>query len=91
MFNSVSKVVNAVYSCERLTFKFPETHEEQLFIASQFEKKSKVGFRGCVGAIDGMLMWIEKPSMRDCELSSVGQKKFSFGRKHKCTTLKAGC
>ena len=37
----------------------------------------------CVGVIDGILIWTEKPTQADCEISSFGPKKFFCGRKNK--------
>jgi len=36
-----------------------------------------------VGCIDGMLDWIEKPSLNECEKAKCGQVKFFCGRKKK--------
>ena len=46
-------------------------------------KKSQAGFDNCVGAIDGMLVWIEKPNKKECRKVGVGSKKFYCGRKKK--------
>jgi len=78
VFNSVWKVVDAVLNCDGLTIGFPEDYNKQREIAKGFEKKSYAGFDCCAGAIDGMLLWIEKPHARDCDNSEVGAKKFYF-------------
>ena len=44
-------------------------------------KKSQVDYGGCVGAIDGMLVWTTKSSTYDCQQMSVGAKRFYCGRK----------
>ena len=36
-----------------------------------------------MGAIDGMLLWMEKPTEEDCKIAECGPKKFFCGRKHK--------
>ena len=37
----------------------------------------------CAGAIDGILIWIEKPTSDECEAAKCGPKKFFCGRKKK--------
>jgi hypothetical protein len=83
VFKSVWRVVDAVNQCKQLKIKFPEDHDEQSRIAAEFEKKSRAGFKNCVGAIDGILISTEKPNMKDCEMTSCGPKKFFCGRKKK--------
>ena len=55
----------------------------KLAIAKEFQKDSKAGFNNCVGCIDGLLIWICKPSNRECELCHCGAKKFFCSRKNK--------
>jgi DDE superfamily endonuclease len=83
VFVSVWQVVDAVNRCPALDISFPECHDEQRKMALAFQEKSEVGIDCCVAAIDGLLLWIEKPSSRDCRVSTVGAKKFFCGRKHK--------
>jgi len=63
--------------------QFPTLHADQQAIARAFKKKSKVGFGRCAGAIDGMLAWIEKPYLDECDAAGTGSKKFFCGRKKK--------
>jgi DDE superfamily endonuclease len=83
VFRSIWRVVDAVLDCEELAFEFPSDHAKQKAIAASFQQKSVPQFDCCVGAIDGMLLWLEKPSPRECEFAGVGAKKFFCGRKHK--------
>lgn len=83
VFVSVWQVVDAVNRCTQLAFGFPACHEEQKKIALGFKERSEVGIDCCVGATDGLLIWIEKPSKRDCDVARCGEKKFFCGRKHK--------
>jgi len=83
VFNSVWKVVDAVINCESLHIGYPTDCNKQKEIAKGFKAKSYAGFGACVGAIDGMLIWTEKPHARDCGNSEVGARKFFCGRKKK--------
>lgn len=83
VFNSVWKVVDAVNACRELAIEFPSDHNKQRQLAAEFQAKSEADFAGCVGAIDGLLIWIEKPSEKNCELAECGPKKFFCGRKGK--------
>ncbi|MGH3053645.1 MAG: transposase family protein, partial [Gaiellaceae bacterium] len=83
VYESVWKVVNAVHLNPDLSICFPNEHAEQQRIASGFKARSQAQFGTCVGAIDGLLVWISKPSAFDCSVANVGAKKFFCGRKHK--------
>ena len=48
-----------------------------------FQNASTPGISNCAGAIDGILIWTYKPSLKDAKDSGIGQKKFLCGRKHK--------
>ena len=83
VYNSVWMVVDAVNNCPALAISFPKDHGKQRQMAKQFQEKSDPGFECCVGAIDGVLIWIEKPNAGSCELAKTGQLAFFCGRKHK--------
>jgi DDE superfamily endonuclease len=83
VFYSCWKVVDAVNKCPDLAFSYPECHEKQKELALAFQAKSAAGIDCCAGAVDGMLLWIERPTAADCELAHCGSKKFFCGRKHK--------
>ena len=83
VFVSVWVVVEAIKNIEEFDIQFPSSHEDQLRIAHAFQRKSKVGFHNCVGAIDGILIWMHKPSEKEAKRSKVNQKKYLCGRKHK--------
>jgi hypothetical protein len=82
---SVWRVVNAVNHKENtvMHFKYPADWAAQPRIAAGFERKSKAGFAVCAGAIDGILIWIDRPTLEDCEIAKCGPKKFFCGRKKK--------
>jgi DDE superfamily endonuclease len=83
VFRCVWSVVDAVNKCPALSFRFPDNHAEQQRIADGFKRVSRGIFDCCAGAIDGILIWLEKPSGIHCELSECGAKKFFCGRKKK--------
>jgi hypothetical protein len=76
-------VVDAINHCSDLPIEFPRDHGEQHELALQFKKKSSADFDCCVGAVDGILIWIQCPSAKDSDESAVGARKFWCGRKHK--------
>jgi len=76
-------VVDAINNTPQLNIAFPERHEEQEQLAREFKKKSEIGIDCCIGAIDGILIWIHKPTEADCEGTGVGPKPFFCGRKKK--------
>lgn len=81
VYRSVWEVVDAVNSCSDLAISFPRDHNQQQNIAREFAKCSQAGFDNCVGAIDGLLIWIHKPKDEDC--GNIGPIKFFCGRKKK--------
>ena len=52
-------------------------------MAYDFTFRSKAGFDNCVGCIDGMLLWTEKPFQKHCKKVGVDSGKFYCGRKGK--------
>ena len=56
VYKSVHVVIDAINSCEQFDIVFPESEEEQQKVADGFMRKSRAGFKNCVGAIDGILV-----------------------------------
>jgi len=83
VYRSVWRTVNAVNKCDSLRIQFPADHNQQRAIAAGFKRKSRAGFDNCAGAIDGILVWIEKPYLAECDDAQTGVKKFFCGRKKK--------
>ena len=81
--NSCWYVVDAINRHPRFEIKYPEDHAKQLSIARGFANVSAADFRCCAGAVDGILVWIHKPSPKECENAGCGAKKFHCGRKKK--------
>ena len=81
--NSVDNIIDSVNLTDSISICFPASHSEQQEIAEGFKKKSGADIACCCGAIDGLLIWIEKPTEAECARVKVGSKKFFCGRKHK--------
>ena len=62
VYKCVEIVVNTINKCNELSISFPESHEAQEKIAKEFQNKSQANFDSCVGCLDGMMIWFEKPS-----------------------------
>ena len=80
VLTSVWTVVDAIHRCSKFNISYPDTVEEQREIAAGFQAASTPGIRNCAGAIDGILIWMLKPSLKEAKKSGVDQKKFLCGR-----------
>ena len=80
---SVWDIVDAIHKSPELDIVFPETYAEQKDVADGFKRKSDIGISCCIGAIDGILIWIHKPSKVDEKVIKFGPAKFFCGRKKK--------
>jgi DDE superfamily endonuclease len=76
-------VVDAINSHPNFKIEYPKDHEDQRQIARGFQKVSRAGFKCCAGAIDGILIWIHKPSKKDCMDVGCNDGKFMCSRKSK--------
>jgi len=92
VFDSVWMVVDSVHACPELDIMFPTDHYEQLCMANAFKAKSDADFGNCVSTIDGILIWTNQPTEKDCIEAEVGAKKFLCCRKHKFgLNMQAAC
>ena len=82
-FRSVWIVVEAIHRTHALDLSFPQDHSTQRDLARQFLVRSQAGFDCCVGAVDGILIWVLQPSPACCKESKCDAAKFFCGRKHK--------
>ena len=64
VFNAVWGIVDVVNNSPLLKITFP-THEEQEEIALGFSTMSGADFDKVILALDGILIWIQKPSKRE--------------------------
>ena len=76
VLNSVWSVVEVINSFEEFYIEFPACHQKQTEIAAVFKDASSVDFNNCVGAIDGILIWIHKPTEIDADKAGIGRSKF---------------
>ena len=83
VMESVWYVVQAVNNLHEMDIEYPESAEEQNKIAQKFKQVSSAGFDICAGAIDGILIWIKKPALKEATGAECGQIKFLCGRKGK--------
>ena len=83
VLDSVWYVVEAINQLDDFNIHYPADELSQRRIADEFCSKSDVKMPSCAGAIDGILVWVHKPSLKDAKKSGLGQKKFFCGRKHK--------
>ena len=80
---SIWAVVDATNQCSSLKFKFPTTISECQVISSEYYARSKAGFNNCIRCIDGLLIWLEKLSKKECEQVGVDTGKFYCSQKGK--------
>ena len=73
---SVWRVVDAVNNNSHFDICFP-SHAEQEEVSNGFKQKSSAGFDGCVGCINGMLLWMEKPSNHNVKFRVLVRRSFS--------------
>ena len=78
-YQSIWAVVHATNKCSFLDFQFPSTLAECQSISKEFSSRSKAGFTNCIGCINGLLIWLEKPSKDQCNEVGVDSGKFLLG------------
>jgi hypothetical protein len=76
MMESVWYVVEAVNNLDEFAIEYPESADEQDRIAKEFQHVSKANIDICAGAIDGILIWIAKPTVKQAAKAQVNQGKF---------------
>jgi len=79
--HSIWIMVDAVNKCRELNIEFPTDHAEQRRIAEGFRALSSVRFDCCVAALDGLLIWIPRPTISQCQHVAISAMKFMCGRK----------
>ena len=74
-------VVDAINNARELDISYPTCHIQQSIIVRGFKEKSTINIDNCTGAIDGILIWINKPTTPDTKDVGLGPLKFYCGRK----------
>ena len=82
VYKSVWEIIDAINTCPQLRMKFPN-HQQQNNIACGFQKKLFIHLDSCVGCIDGMLVWTNKPNKVTLENCDLRPLKFLCGKKKK--------
>ena len=82
-YRSVWAVVHATNKCFFLDFQFLSTLAKCQSISTEFSLRSKERFTSCIGCIDSLLIWLEKPSKDQCNEVGVDSGKFLCGQKGK--------
>jgi len=82
VYKSLWRVVDAINSTKSMNIIFP-SKEEQKKLAAIAKEKSQASFSKVVGFTDGMLVWIEQPTKKECEKAGFGAAKFYCSRKKK--------
>jgi hypothetical protein len=83
MMESVWYVVEAVNTVAEFAIEYPESANEQEKISKEFQGVSSANIDICAGAIDGILIWMAKPTSKHAKNAEVNQGKFLCGRKGK--------
>jgi hypothetical protein len=81
VLESVWNVVEALNGFPDFYIKYPADQNIQKQIAAEFHSASSAGFKNCTGAVDGILIWIQRPSKADADKAKIGVKKLFCGRK----------
>ena len=68
-------IMDAINNCLRFEISYPTSLEEHRNIAVGFEAASIPDINNCVGAIDGILIWMLKPSHKETRMVGVDHKK----------------
>ena len=83
IFDSIWQVTEALNTCEQFHMLYPSCHRKQEEIAHGFAAVSDVPFLNCDGAIDGVVIWTNKPTENDLFVAGLQDGKFYCGRKKK--------
>ena len=82
-------VNECVNKCKDLDFYF-STKNEQIEISAGYKGKSGASFPNVIGAIDGILIWILKPTPTECKYAVYDPGSFKCSRKDKfCLNMQA--
>jgi hypothetical protein len=83
VYQSVWLALQAINETTTVDIQYPTLCDEQQKIADTFQGKLGIALNNCAGCIDGILIWINKPTKPELEKLGIGGKKFFCGRKKK--------
>ena len=75
-------VVDFINQCSLLKLGFP-TLQEKKHICEGYKRRSSIKLPNIIGSIDGMLVWVKKPSLETSDDIRCGQVNFYCSRKVK--------
>ena len=75
VMKSVWFVVDAINQVDEFRIQYPSDNDTQQRIADEYACLSGIGFPNCAGCVDGLLIWIEKPSEEEAKRAGIGRKK----------------
>ena len=81
LFRCVWAIVHAINETPGMRIDFLQEHSKQQKIAHGFKKNSTPRFNCCIGCIDGMLVWTERPIEHNCAVMKCGPMHFMCGCK----------
>jgi hypothetical protein len=81
--NSCRYVVEAINRHPRYDIAYPANHDKQRSIAKGFYDISRAGFGCWAGALDGILIWIQTPSQKDCTEAGATMANSSVGERRR--------
>ncbi len=76
-------MVDAMNTFNGFNINFPQSHDKQYKIALGFKNKFNANFESCVRALDGILIWIDRPCKDYCIEAGCDAGNFFCGRKLK--------
>ena len=83
VMESVWYVMDADNKVEEFAIEYPGSADKQEKIVRELQHASQANIDICAGAIDGILIWIAKPSSKQAAKAEVNQGKFHCGHKGK--------
>ncbi len=72
VMKSVWFVVDAINQVDEFRIQYPSDNDRQQRIADEYAAVSGIGFPNCTGCVDGLLIWIEKPSEEEAKRAGIG-------------------
>jgi hypothetical protein len=84
---SVWIVVHNMNTFQAFQIHYPSSVVEQEKNARGFKSASTVGFDNCAGAVDGVLIWMLKPTAQEAEKAGARQKKIFIGSLNCCQAI----